>query len=559
MQDSWKQLKSDSTSWQNILTSSYNLQNQWHVVSIVYHEMTNQLTRKVGFEGNTQIGPVLEVTTSYLQGKHGVEIKNWICEQRQFSLVGQNFSWIEQVGHRLDRQRVRRQRARDLWDEDGSICVENGRFLLLQADQRLKQNQDDLPMLAHLQELYLFVKEYGLILNQELNSIKRTQWQKKLNTILRHGELPREEDGVIEFWRLKDDLRNRFEHSPYWSDDVWKNKMAGGGGNNKRFQYCTDPSGQEILYLRALQGHSGRNSIDPSLQDNVLIPNNFFEYICHIGCAVNLHSIKNSGLIVGAQNSSKDRQTVFFTAVNPMHKKHHDPKELDLTKPRLASYKQKKWKVYQDTVYWVDTQLAQRKGLKFHQTKSNAIILFDTLPAHCLSKVVVMEPGEIIYEIVYESPRPPPNISGSSKDTQRIQPKTKTQLSRTVRLVGGQESTKEIEKDILFGHEDIKHSTRTWRPVSGQKSTKVEELDIAFRGPGLSRAVVKEAEHFWVQELVKKIESHPHREALQADLQLNNVYNSLSNNSKAMIRALGNVELSELCETTTKVQSRRNF
>ena len=27
-----------------------------------------------------------------------------------------------------------------------------------------------------------------------------------------------------------------------------------------------------ILYLRALQGHSGRNLIDPSLQDNVLIP-----------------------------------------------------------------------------------------------------------------------------------------------------------------------------------------------------------------------------------------------------------------------------------------------
>ena len=36
-------------------------------------------------------------------------------------------------------------------------------------------------------------------------------------------------------------------------------KMAGGGGNKKRFQYCADPSGQEILYLRALQGHSGRS------------------------------------------------------------------------------------------------------------------------------------------------------------------------------------------------------------------------------------------------------------------------------------------------------------
>ena len=125
--------------------------------------------------------------------------------------------------------------------------------------------------------------------------------------------------------------------------------MAGGGGNNKIFQYCTDPSGQEILYLRALQDHSRRNPIDPTLQDNVLIPNKFFQYISHIGCAVNLHSITISGLIPRGQNSSRDRQTVFFTAVNPMHKNHQDPTELDLTNPRLASYKQK-WKLHQDTV-----------------------------------------------------------------------------------------------------------------------------------------------------------------------------------------------------------------
>ena len=50
--------------------------------------------------------------------------------------------------------------------------------------------------------------------------------------------------------------------------------MAGGGGGNKKiFQYCSGSSGA-ILYFRAFQGHSGRNLIDPSLQDNV-IPNDF--------------------------------------------------------------------------------------------------------------------------------------------------------------------------------------------------------------------------------------------------------------------------------------------
>ena len=111
--------------------------------------------------------------------------------------------------------------------------------------------------------------------------------------------------------------------------------MAGGGANKKKYQYCTDPSGQEILYVRALQGHSGRNPIDLSLQDNVLIPDIFFEYMNHIGCAINLHSIMNSGLIPGEQNLSK-RQTVFFTSVDPMHKEHKDPDEIYLNAPRLA-------------------------------------------------------------------------------------------------------------------------------------------------------------------------------------------------------------------------------
>ena len=73
-----------------------------------------------------------------------------------------------------------------------------------------------------------------------------------------------------------------------------------------------------------------------------------------------------------------------------MHKNHQNPKELDLTKPRLASYKQK-WQVHQDTVYWVDIQLAQREGLKFYQTRSNAVILYDTLPAYCISKTIVLK------------------------------------------------------------------------------------------------------------------------------------------------------------------------
>ena len=84
--------------------------------------------------------------------------------------------------------------------------------------------------------------------------------------------------------------------------------------------------------------------------------------------------------------------------------------------------------------------------------------------------------------------------------------------------------------------------------------TQSEDIDIDFRVSGLPHAVVKQAEIFRVRELVKKIESHPHRRALQADLQQNNAYNPFSDESKAMIREMGNVELFEQCETIPKVQ-----
>ena len=108
--------------------------------------------------------------------------------------------------------------------------------------------------------------------------------------------------------------------STHWSDEKWKSIMAKGGGHKKRFQHCTNPSGQEVLYFRALQGHSGHNLIDRSLQDKVIIPDDFFKYIYHIRCAINLHSIINSGLIPGGQNLS-NRQMVLFTSVDPMDKK----------------------------------------------------------------------------------------------------------------------------------------------------------------------------------------------------------------------------------------------
>ena len=141
-----------------------------------------------------------------------------------------------------------------------------------------------------------------------------------------------------------------------------------------------------------------------------MIGSGIFRYIYHIGCAFNLHSIINNGLIPGGQNLSR-RQTVFFLPVDPRDESHRDLERIDFSVPRLARYMHSAWKRHQDAVYWVDIDLSIREGLMIYQTRSNAIILQGTLPAHCISKVERLKTGEMLYERQYLSPRPPPKIS----------------------------------------------------------------------------------------------------------------------------------------------------
>ena len=233
---------------------------------------------------------------------------------------------------------------------------------------------------------------------------------KKVINLLRHNQtLQREDDGAIEFYRIQFYLRGHHSQIHNWSDDRWKACLAAGGGSKRRYQYCSDNSGT-ILYLRALQGHSGSNLIDPTLQDNVLIGTGIFPYIYHVGCTFNLHSIINNGLVPGGQNLSK-RQTVFFLPVDARDESHRDPERIDFSVPRLARYMHSAWKRHQDAVFWVDIDLAITEGLTFYQTRSNAIILQGTLPAHYISKVERLKTGEMLYERRYLSPRPPPKIS----------------------------------------------------------------------------------------------------------------------------------------------------
>ena len=354
-------------------------------------------------QGNTRIGPVLEITTNYLYGKHGIEIRIWSLSKDKSQ------SWVR-ISHGsskfvIDSNYNNTEVLADLPEEQASQLIVK-EFAARSKAKAKPQGRGlvDLPSIIAMNERKWIDIEPGE------SSLSAYEIAKKIINLLRHFQtIQREDDGAIQFWRIKNYLRNQFPHAQYWSDDRWKACLATRGGAKRRCQYCTDDS-RTIVYYRALQGHSGRNLIDLSLQDNVLIQSGFFQHTYHIGCVFNLHSIINNGLIFGGQNSSK-RQTIFFLLIDPRDKGHQDPAKIDFNEPRRAHYLHNAWKKHQDAVFWVDVDLAIRKGLTFYQTRSNAIIIQGTLPAHRIPKVVRLKIGEVLFEKSYMSLGPPPKIS----------------------------------------------------------------------------------------------------------------------------------------------------
>ena len=70
----------------------------------------------------------------------------------------------------------------------------------------------------------------------------------------------------------------------------------------------------------------------------------------------------------------------------------------DVSKPRQVHYKIK-WKVSQDAIYCINLRKAQDKGQKLWQTRSNAILLKDSVPADCVERVVNTKTEEILCQI----------------------------------------------------------------------------------------------------------------------------------------------------------------
>ena len=250
-----------------------------------------------------------------------------------------------------------------------------------------------------------------------------------------------------------------------------------------------DPSSPEtLLYLRALQGHSGGKHIDLTFaRHNVLLPSDFAEHIHHVGSSHDLHH-HPVWIMSGWENVKKEGHAVFFTAVNPMFVDQHKEVEYDLTKPRVAVYKNN-WTIHQNAVYWCNSRVAQGRGLPFQRNHSLQLC---TCGVH-------QDGGdqEVRRRIVVKC------VSLLSYRTELYSSRICIMDARILPTVN-REHPSTIFGNIDFRIQGLPHST-----VQQQNDTR------------------KEA----VEKLIHQFETFPNREALKVDLEKDQAFNPFSEKS----------------------------
>ena len=348
-----------------------------------------------GSEGLPKSGPYwkLQPVAYKVNMEWQWELSVWT---KKFLLMGKNFSLLKQVGHELEQQR-----AGNLRNAVRRICAKiecrwfcypikgHSNCQLIHKNYTYWGKNLDWCWIRKTFTLRSSVEE----IDPSSSSWKPTSRQWRSDWILVN----------------KNHLQNHFLYCHHWSDEKWNSSMTG-GRQKKIFQYCSDSSGT-ILYLRALQGRSGRNSIDPPLQDNVLIPNGFPQlHLSRRMCNQFHHQFR---IDTGRTKIwATDRQYSFCLWI-PWTKTQgswHD--RLGST----ASCTIHAWSMEETSKHGRNIRtrcgststLLWRKNWTFDRTLSFCTKHFQLIVSR---KLFGWKPGKVIYEKVYASLRPPPKIS----------------------------------------------------------------------------------------------------------------------------------------------------
>ena len=191
-------------------------------------------------QGNMRIGPVLEVTTSFRHFKYGIEIRVWSVNQdNSQSWVRISYGTMQHVVESI-------QDNTEIPTDPQEERAPQTNVTIVAARSKAKAKPQPRTLVGTTATIPMHERRW-IDIEPSKQDLASYDLSKKVVNLLRHNQtLQREDDGAIEFYKIKFYLRNYHSQIPVWSDDRWKACLAG-GGSKRRYQYCSDDSGK-ILF-----------------------------------------------------------------------------------------------------------------------------------------------------------------------------------------------------------------------------------------------------------------------------------------------------------------------
>ena len=165
-------------------------------------------------QGNTRIGPILEVTTSFQQFKFGVEVRiQSMKEDNSHSWVRISYGTIRYVNNYI---KYNTQSLADTQEEEyvptSSGVVAARSKAKAKPQPRESTGTTTIPL---SERVWIDIEPS----KQDLESHKLS---KKVINLLRHNQkLHREQDGAVQFYKIKFHLRDYSLPIQNWSDNRW--------------------------------------------------------------------------------------------------------------------------------------------------------------------------------------------------------------------------------------------------------------------------------------------------------------------------------------------------
>ena len=225
--------------------------------------------------GNTKIGPVLDVMVCYHQGRYGFEIK---IE----SIFGdKTCSWVRIVN---GINKYVAETSEEIHIE--SVGEKSTGKLVAKARPRQTSNLTLSPVSIPYRERKWIDMEPGRF-DKSCPEVLTLMIR-----LLRHDDsIYRQEDGEARFEDLASTFRSRNESTSRWSIRTCVSVLKIGRGPKKRLQYCSEPQTHLNIFCTFEQFKAILEGalVDPTLQDNVLLPDDFIEHSYHVGNSHDLH------------------------------------------------------------------------------------------------------------------------------------------------------------------------------------------------------------------------------------------------------------------------------